>query len=195
MALWKPALVLYLHIISFMLTYAAVAAEYALLRSPPDATAIRSLGRADAVYGLSALAVFVTGVLQVLYFGKGLDYYLQSGVLWSKIGLFTLVGAASIYPTVTFLRWQSSLEEAANDGANEHVATPAGEAPGDAPSSGATDEPAAVSASEGHRPTPAVPDDARSPAQRRTLRRIVLAELVLLTLLPLLGSALTYGIG
>ncbi len=49
MALWSSALVLYLHILSFMLTYAAVAAEYALLRGPTDAATVRSLGTADLV--------------------------------------------------------------------------------------------------------------------------------------------------
>jgi putative membrane protein len=170
MDLWQPAFVLYLHVLSFMLTYAAVAAEYALLRSTPDAEAIRSLGRADAVYGLSAAVVFATGVLQVLYFGKGLDYYLQSGVLWSKVGLFTLVGAASVYPTVTFLRWQSAVEE-----------VPANSFPADAPDWGSV-------------PTDLVSEAEPSADALRRLRRVILVELGLLTALPLLGSLLRYGL-
>jgi putative membrane protein len=46
--LWTSTLVLYLHIISFMLTYAAVAAEYALLHGSPDPPTIRALSTADA---------------------------------------------------------------------------------------------------------------------------------------------------
>lgn len=170
MDLWQPALVLYLHVLSFMLTYAAVAAEYALLRSPPDADTIRSLGRADAVYGLSAVAVFATGVIQVLYVGKGLDYYLQSGVLWSKVGLFTLVGVASVYPTITFLRWQSAVEEA-----------PVSPFPADSPNWGSV-------------PTDLVSEAEPSADARDRLRRVVLVELGLLTVLPLLGSLLRYGL-
>lgn len=120
MASWSSVLVLHGHVLSFMLTYAAVATEYALL--------------------------------QGLYVEKGLDYYLHSPLLWTKVGLFTVVGIASIYPTVTFLRWQSRLEEK-----DETAISP----------------PASL---------------------RRHLRRLIRVELGLLTLLPLLGSALHYGL-
>ena len=159
--LWTSTLVLYLHIISFMLTYAAVAAEYALLRGSPDPPTIRALGAADAVYGGAAVGVFATGVLQTLYLGKGLAYYLQSPILWSKVGLFTLVGVASIYPTLTFLRWQAELDQ----------------------------EEVPVTNLLGWTIPPS------STPRLRSLRRVVVGELGLLTLLPLLGSALHYGLG
>jgi len=161
MALCSSALVLYLHILSFMLTYAAVAAEYALLRGPTDAATVRSLGTADLVYGIAAVGVFVTGAVQVLYFGKGFAYYMQSPVLWTKVGLFTLVGVASVYPTLTFLRWQAEL-----DGEDVPVQNLLG-----------------LSI-----PPRAAPRNGR-------LRSTVGLELGLLTLLPLLGSALHYGLG
>jgi putative membrane protein len=164
--LWTSALVLSLHVLSFMLTYAAVAAEYALLRGSVDGPTIRSLGTADAVYGLSAVVVFATGTLQVLYFGTGVDYYLQSPLLWGKVGLFTLVGIASVYPTMTFLRWQAEASEVDGPGL-------------DAP-------PTRIAGLE-------LPP-ASAPRLPR-LRRVVAAELVLLTLLPFLGSALNYGLG
>ena len=93
-----------------MLTHAAVAVEHALLRGPIDAPTVRSPGTADAVCGLAAVGVFGTGAVQVVYFGKGLAYYMQSPVPWTKVGLFTLVGVASIHPALTFLRWQAELD-------------------------------------------------------------------------------------
>jgi putative membrane protein len=164
--LWDAALVLYLHIISFMLTYAAVAAEYALLRGDLDAPTARALGVADAVYGVSAVVVFATGVVQVLYYGKGYGYYIASPLLWSKVGLFSLVGLASVYPTMTFLRWQAELGEGSMAGAEVPARRLVGLTI----------------------PTVSAP---RLPR----LRAVVLAELGLLTVLPLLGSALHYGLG
>jgi putative membrane protein len=161
MSPWLSALVLALHILSFMLVYAAVAAEYALLRGPLDAPTVRALGTADAVYGLAAVGVFGTGVVQVLYFGKGYAYYLQSPVLWTKIGLFALVGGASVYPTLTFLRWQAEV-----DGDAVPVRRLVGLI---------------------------VPS--RSAPRRGRLRGLIGIELGLLTLLPILGSALHYGLG
>lgn len=161
MSPWPSALVLALHILSFMLVYAAVAAEYALLRGPLDAPTVRALGTADAVYGLAAVGVFGTGVVQVLYFGKGYAYYLQSPVLWTKIGLFALVGGASVYPTLTFLRWQAEVDE---------DAVPVRRLFG-----------------------LSVPS--RSAPRRGRLRGLIGIELGLLTLLPILGSALHYGLG
>jgi putative membrane protein len=93
-----------------MLTHAAVAVGHALLRGPIDAPTVRSLGTAGAVCGLAAVGVFGTGAVQVVCFGEGLAYCMQSPVPWTKVGLFTLVGMASVYPTLTFLRWQAELD-------------------------------------------------------------------------------------
>jgi len=161
MGLWPSALVLYLHVLSFMVVYAAVAAEYLLLRGGVDATTVRSLGTADLAYGLAAVGVFGTGVLQVLYFGKGTAYYLQSPVLWTKVGLFTLVGIASVYPTLTFLRWQAELD--------------------------ADDVPV--------RRLLGIEIPSHSTPRLGRLKRTVALELGLLTLLPLLGTTLHYGLG
>ncbi|MCS3643407.1 DUF2214 family protein [Salinibacter ruber] len=86
---------------------------------------------------------------------------MQSPVLWTKVGLFTLVGVASVYPTLTFLRWQAEL-----DGEDVPVQNLLG-----------------LSI-----PPRAAPRNGR-------LRSTVGLELGLLTLLPLLGSALHYGLG
>jgi putative membrane protein len=63
------------------------------------------VGIADGVYGFSATMILVTGILRVLYFGKGSEYYLDNTFFWVKIGLFIVVGLLSLYPTITFIFW------------------------------------------------------------------------------------------
>jgi putative membrane protein len=63
------------------------------------------VGIADGVYGLAATTILVTGILRVIYFGKGSEYYLNNNFFWIKIALFIVVGLLSLYPTITFILW------------------------------------------------------------------------------------------
>ena len=66
----------------------------------------KRLGRYDAVYGVAAVAVVVTGVLRVIYGAKGYAFYVHNPIFHIKIGLFILVGLMSIVPTINILRWK-----------------------------------------------------------------------------------------
>jgi putative membrane protein len=66
---------------------------------------------ADAVYGISATVVLVTGILRVIYFGKGTDYYLSNPVFYAKVVVFIVVGLLSLYPTISFIGWVKSLQQ------------------------------------------------------------------------------------
>ncbi|WP_159789954.1 DUF2214 family protein [Sodalinema gerasimenkoae] len=107
----ESAIVAYCHYLSFMLAIAALVVERLSLQSDLSLEKARRIVIADVVYGLSAIGVLITGVLRVLYFGKGADYYLDNPLFWTKIGLFLLVGTLSLYPTVTFILWIKDLQE------------------------------------------------------------------------------------
>lgn len=64
---------------------------------------------ADAVYGISAVGILVTGALRVLYFGKGTEYYLNNPFFYIKVIIFLVVGLLSIYPTFSFINWVKDL--------------------------------------------------------------------------------------
>jgi putative membrane protein len=81
-------------------------AEAVVLRPDMTPEIRRRLARYDAVFGMAALAVLVTGVLRVLYGAKGAAFYLHNPVFHVKIGLYILVGLLSIMPTVAILRWK-----------------------------------------------------------------------------------------
>jgi putative membrane protein len=53
--------------------------------------------------------VLTAGVLRVLFFEKGLDYYLHNLAFLAKMGLFVAVGALSIRPTRQFLSWRAAI--------------------------------------------------------------------------------------
>jgi putative membrane protein len=65
----------------------------------------------DVVYGMAALALLVSGILRVLYFGQGSGFYTENPLFWWKVGLYLAVGALSLYPTVTYILWALPLRK------------------------------------------------------------------------------------
>jgi putative membrane protein len=54
--------------------------------------------------------VLFTGLARVLWYGKGLDYYLGNSLFHAKVGLFIVIGLISVVPTFVFLNWRNSLQ-------------------------------------------------------------------------------------
>lgn len=103
--MWLDALLAYLHYISIFTLIVFLTAEAVVLRPDMTPEIRKRLGRYDAVYGVAAVAVVVTGVLRVIYGAKGYAFYVHNPVFHIKIGLFILVGLLSIVPTINILRW------------------------------------------------------------------------------------------
>ncbi len=107
----SSALVAYIHYLSFGVIFAALTIEH--LTFKPDLS-LREAWRiliADGLYGLAAIAVLVTGVLRVMYFGQGPTFYSHNPIFWAKIAVFFVVGSLSLYPTLTFLFWLRGLRQ------------------------------------------------------------------------------------
>ena len=66
---------------------------------------------ADVVYGTAGIALLVSGIFRVLKYGHGSDFYTQNPLFWTKMVAFGLVGALSIYPTVTYVLWAIPLSK------------------------------------------------------------------------------------
>ncbi|BAW97494.1 hypothetical protein NIES970_24460 [[Synechococcus] sp. NIES-970] len=99
------AIVAYLHYLGLMLSFAALFVEALFFKKDISLKEAKLVGIADGVYGLAASTILVTGILRVLYFGKGSAYYLNNTLFWVKIAIFIVVGLLSLYPTVTFIFW------------------------------------------------------------------------------------------
>jgi putative membrane protein len=77
---------------------------------PLDLRRARNLIITDLAYGVCAGLVLFTGLARVLWYGKGLDYYLGNSLFHAKVGLFIVIGLISVVPTFVFLNWRNSLQ-------------------------------------------------------------------------------------
>ncbi|MES2820769.1 MAG: DUF2214 family protein [Pseudomonadota bacterium] len=106
----SAAIAAYLHFLAIFALFALLTLEHQLLRLPLDLARARSLFRIDIAYGICAALVLASGAARLLWYGKGLDYYLHNSLLQAKFGLFILVGLISALPTFTFLSWRNDLK-------------------------------------------------------------------------------------
>ena len=98
-----------LHYLSIFVLFALLTCEHVLFKAELNVATARKLLRIDMIYGASAGLVLLTGLARVIWFGKGLDYYLHNWMFHAKVGLFILVGLLSILPTLTFFNWRNDL--------------------------------------------------------------------------------------
>ena len=102
-----------LHVLTLALGLSAVVARGRSLRAVAagEASAVRRVLRADALWGLAALLWVSTGLVRL--FGgldKSPDYYFFNGFFWLKMGLFALVVLLEIVPMASFVRWRMALK-------------------------------------------------------------------------------------
>ena len=99
----------FLHHVAAFALVAALAIELVLLRGELTAMRARQVLAVDAAYGVSAGVLLVVGLARVYYFEKGAGYYFHSVPFIAKLSLFILVGLLSIYPTVQFMKWRTTV--------------------------------------------------------------------------------------
>lgn len=109
--MWMSALTAYGHYLGILLIFAALVTETLTLKKELTLSDAWRISIADAVYGMAATLVLVTGILRVLYFDKGTAYYMQQPVFWAKVGVFAFISLLSIYPTISFLQWIGPLRD------------------------------------------------------------------------------------
>ena len=109
----------YFHYISLMLLFATLFTEHLILKPNMSVNQIKSLIITDTIYGISAITVLVTGLLRLIYFGKGISYYMKNPYFHTKLTLFILVGLLSIKPTIEFMHWRKQLKKNDNPKTDE----------------------------------------------------------------------------
>ena len=101
----------FLHHVAAFALVSALAVEFVLIRGELTLKSARTLLLVDAVFGASAGAIVVIGLLRVFFFEKGAVYYFHSVPFIAKLSLFAIVGLLSIYPTRQYLAWRPSLKQ------------------------------------------------------------------------------------
>lgn len=96
------ALAAYAHYLSFMILFAVLVAEHLLYRSELTLADAKRILVLDIIYGLSVLAMILTGILRMLIQGNGFEYYLGSHIFLLKLLLFVMIVLLSLYPTLHF---------------------------------------------------------------------------------------------
>jgi putative membrane protein len=119
------AILSYLHLLAILTLVVFLASEAALTRTEwLNAAVVERLPKVDAIYGIAAVLVLVTGLVRIFFGVKGSSFYWHHPLLYVKLGMFIVVGVISIKPTLTYQRWRRELRAGgALPGADEVRAT------------------------------------------------------------------------
>lgn len=105
----------YIHFVSIFVVIAIVMAEHLMVTRKMTRLQLRRISRLDLIYGIAAILVLITGILQWVAVGKDSSFYSKNWIFHLKITAFIVVGLMSIYPTVFFAKCgKGSTEEIVN---------------------------------------------------------------------------------
>lgn len=100
----------FLHFVFAFGIVATLFFEWFTFSRTPTLREAQQLVSADRWYGAFAGGLLAVGFLRVFYFEKGWDFYKAMPFFHLKLTLFVAIGLLSIYPTISFARWRSSLK-------------------------------------------------------------------------------------
>jgi putative membrane protein len=109
--MWTDAILAYLHFAAILALVWFLAKEWTLLRAGAPSIDTERLASADMGFGLTAIAVLVTGALRAIYGAKGWSFHAHNPAFHLKVTLFVIVGLVSIAPTIAFIRWRKARRE------------------------------------------------------------------------------------
>ena len=99
------ALVAYVHYLGIILCVGALMFERIMFKINLNKNETISIIIADVIYGIAGLAILITGILRVKYYGQGGEFYTGNPIFWVKVSLYIVIGLISLYPTTTYILW------------------------------------------------------------------------------------------
>jgi len=100
----SSALAAYGHYLCFGIAASSLVVERVTIQSNMSKDQETKMVIADAVYGISAALILFTGYLRLTQYGKGWEFYSHEPLFWVKMWGFMILGASSLFPTVTLIK-------------------------------------------------------------------------------------------
>src|SRR6185437_4266885 len=111
--MYLHAIMAFLHHVAAFTLVTTLGVEVALFKPPMSAIQARRIIITDTLFGVSATALLIVGLLRVFFFEKGAAYYFHDAFFVTKLSLFVIAALISIYPTVLYLSWRKPLKSGA----------------------------------------------------------------------------------
>lgn len=109
--MYMSAVMAFLHHLAAFTVVGSLVAEVVLFKPPLTVAQARRVQATDSIFGISAGALLVIGLLRVFYFEKSSAYYFHDAFFLIKLTAFTAAALISIYPTRLFLSWSQTLRQ------------------------------------------------------------------------------------
>jgi uncharacterized membrane protein len=113
----------YAHYLSLFVMIGALMFERLTIEPGMTKEKEESLVAADSIYGVSAVALLISGYYRTVEYGKGWYFYSHEPIFWVKMIFFAILGSASLFPTITSIKrfvaakgdsWEPMTEKLAN---------------------------------------------------------------------------------
>ncbi|MCG8384887.1 MAG: DUF2214 family protein [Cytophagales bacterium] len=101
----------YIHFISILIIVSCLVSQHLLIEDRLSKKMITRLWRIDGIYGASAITAVSAGLILWFSTGKPAEYYSQNWIFLLKVGLFAVVGALSLLPTLFFWKKRKGNQE------------------------------------------------------------------------------------
>jgi putative membrane protein len=98
------------HYLAMMFLAAALIAEHLMFTPRPALPIARKIIVVDAIYGVSLVVVFATGIARMFHGGKGALFYMQNGAYHTKFTLFIIMAVLWLYPAIKFFGWRRAMQ-------------------------------------------------------------------------------------
>lgn len=109
--MYMSAVMAFLHHLAAFTVVGSLVAEVVLFKPLLTVVQARRVQATDSIFGISAGALLVIGLLRVFFFEKSSTYYFHDAFFLTKLTAFTAAALISIYPTRLFLSWSQTLRQ------------------------------------------------------------------------------------